>query len=120
MWKVDRMDRDTFVCKPVDRFEWERWLRRVKLPPQVKYLGAMIAMYGDADGSHVRPGVDRLARVMGVTDRTVKRSLAELRQWGFLERVKQGNRWAQHSDSYRLTLPSNLMDLPMLDPDEQV
>jgi hypothetical protein len=113
------MDGDAFVCKPVARFEWERWLRRVKLPPQVKYLGAIAAMYGNADGTQVRPGVERLARVMGVTDRTVKRSLAELRRWGFLEMTKKGNRHAGHTDTYRLTVPSNLMDLPMLDPDEE-
>lgn len=110
---------DVSSLKPVERFEWERWLRRVAMPPPVKYLGAMAAMYGNADGSNVRPGVDRLARVMGVNVRTVKRSLAELRAWGFLERTKQGNRHAKHADTYRLTVPSNLLDLPMLDPDEE-
>lgn len=109
---------DVSSLKPVSRFEWERWLRRVKMSPQAKYLGAMAAMYGDADGSNVRPGVERLARVMKVTERTVKRSLSELREWGFLERTKQGNRHANHTDTYRLTVPSNLLDLPMLDPDE--
>jgi hypothetical protein len=110
---------DVSNLQPVDRFEWERWLRRVKMPAPLKYLGAIAAQYGDADGSNVRPGVERLARVMCISERTVKRSLSDLRDWGFLQRTKQGNRHAKQADVYRLTVPSNLMDLPMLDPDEK-
>lgn len=83
-----------------------------------KLLAFALATYADMNGSRVRPGVGRLSRVAGVTDRTVKRALATLRELGLIERVKQGNRWAGHADEYRLTIPTNLLDLPMLDPDE--
>ncbi len=83
-----------------------------------KLLAFVLATYADMNGSRVRPGVGRLSRVAGVTDRTVKRALATLRELGLIERVKQGNRWAGHADEYRLTIPTNLLDLPMLDPDE--
>ncbi|WP_330253068.1 helix-turn-helix domain-containing protein [Nocardia sp. NBC_00565] len=113
------MVRDAFVRKPVDRYEWERWLRRTLMPAPLKYLGLMAATYGNQDGTEVRPGVGRLARVMCVSERTVKRSLSDLREYGFLERTKQGNRHAKHADTYRLTVPSDVLELPILDPDER-
>ncbi|WP_337456598.1 helix-turn-helix domain-containing protein [Prescottella sp. D32] len=105
-------------CLPSDRFEWERIVRRVHMVQSTKLLAFVLATYADMNGSRVRPGVGRLSRVAGVTDRTVKRALATLRELGLIERVKQGNRWAGHADEYRLTIPTNLLDLPMLDPDE--
>ncbi|MGW5518491.1 helix-turn-helix domain-containing protein [Nocardia africana] len=106
------------MLKPEDRYEWERIIRRLSIPSQQKFLALMLATYADPDGSRVHPGVERLARVMGVTDRTVKRSLAELRSLGLVELVKQGNRWAHKADEYRLTTPVDLMSLSMLGPDE--
>ncbi|MGY4103454.1 hypothetical protein ACW2Q0_28405 [Nocardia sp. R16R-3T] len=105
--------------QPVGRFEWERWLRRLTLPPGAKYTALMAITYGDLDGSRVFPGVKKLARVMCVGEASVKRHMRVLREVGLIERVKQGNRHAEESDEYRITLPSNLMDLPMLDPDEK-
>lgn len=106
------------VLKPVARFEWERIIRRLAIPSQQKYLALMMSTYADDDGSRVFPGVDKLAKVMCVTDRTVKRSLAELRSLGLVERVKQGDRHAGMADEYRLTVPTNVLDLPMLAPNE--
>lgn len=102
----------------VDTFEWQRILRRVQIPPGCKYLGLMMATYANGDGTHILPGIERLARVMNVSEPTVKRALKELRQLGLVERVKQGNRHAKLADEYRLTMPSNVLDLPMLDPEE--
>lgn len=104
--------------KPLDRFEWERIIRRLEIPGSVKYLALMLATYADPDGSRVHPGVERLALVMGVTDRTVKRSLSSLRDFGLLEKVRHGNRHAGLADEYRLTIPVGLPELSMLDPDE--
>lgn len=103
---------------PVDRFEWERVLRRVQMPSGAKFLALMMATYADQNGSRVRPGVERLARVMCMSEPTVKRSLSTLRDLGLIERTKQGNRHAGLADEYRLTVPSTLLDHPMLDPDE--
>ncbi|WP_069164890.1 helix-turn-helix domain-containing protein [Nocardia altamirensis] len=104
--------------KPVDTFEWQRIVRRIQIPSSAKYLGLMMTTYANADGSHILPGVERLARVMCVSEPTVKRNLALLRNAGLIERTKQGNRHAAQADEYRLTMPSNVCDLAMLDPDE--
>uniref|UniRef100_UPI003F494C2D helix-turn-helix domain-containing protein n=1 Tax=Nocardia suismassiliense TaxID=2077092 RepID=UPI003F494C2D len=103
---------------PVDRFEWERVVRRMQMASTPKFLALMMATYSDQDGSRVRPGVERLARVMCVSEKTVKRALSDLRDLGLIERTKQGNRHARLADEYRLTVPSTLLDHPMLDPDE--
>ncbi|MFE7799051.1 helix-turn-helix domain-containing protein [Nocardia sp. NPDC057440] len=108
-----------FARKPMDRFEWERIIRRLRIPAKDKYLALMLATYAESDGSRVFPGVDRLALVMCTGTATVKRQLATLRDLGLVERVKQGNRHAGLADEYRLTIPLNLSDFPMLTPEEQ-
>ncbi|OZE13356.1 hypothetical protein CH249_01935 [Rhodococcus sp. 05-2255-3B1] len=105
-------------AQPIDRFDWERVIRRVSMPSGAMFLGLTLATYADTNGSRVRPGTDRLARVMGVSVPTVKRGLATLRETGFIQRVKQGNRWAHQADEYQLTVPPNLFDLEMLEPGE--
>lgn len=107
--------------RAVDRFDWERIVRRARITPATKYLALMLASYADSDGTRIHPGVDRLAVVMQVSQKTVKRGLADLRELGLIERVKQGNRHARQSDSYRLTVPVEMPDSPhlsLLDPDE--
>lgn len=103
---------------PVERFEWERIIRRVQMDKGAKYLALMMATYADFDGSRVLPGVERLSLVMCVGTATVKRGLAVLRELGFIERTKQGNRHAGLADEYRLTVPSSLLSFPMLPPEE--
>ncbi|WP_156511125.1 MULTISPECIES: helix-turn-helix domain-containing protein [Nocardia] len=116
---MDSIVGSTRELMPVDTFEWQRILRRVQIAASAKHLGLTMSTYANADGSHIVAGVERLARVMCVSEPTVKRGLAELRRVGLVERVKQGNRHAKKSDEYRLTMPSDVLDLPMLDPDEQ-
>ncbi|MFI7191432.1 helix-turn-helix domain-containing protein [Nocardia nova] len=111
---------EAVVCKPVDQQEWVRILRRVQMTPGTKYLGLMMSTYANFDGSRVFPGVKKLALVMCVSEKTAKRALAELRALGMVERVKQGNRHNGDADEYRLTVPVDLLNRPMLDPDEQV
>ncbi|MFI9507548.1 hypothetical protein [Nocardia sp. NPDC052566] len=103
---------------PVDRFEWERLVRRIEMDKTAKYLGLMLATYAERDGTRVRPGVERLALVTCMSEPTVKRALSALRALGLIERTRRGNRHAGLADEYRLTVPSNLLDHPMLDPDE--
>jgi DNA-binding MarR family transcriptional regulator len=81
-------------------------------------LALTLATYADQDGTRVRPGAERLARVMCVSERTVVRNLATLRSDGLIQRVKQGNRWTHQADEYRLTLPFDLLERDLLDPDE--
>ncbi|CAM2953418.1 winged helix-turn-helix domain-containing protein [Skermania piniformis] len=104
--------------EPIERFAWERVVRRVRMPKAHKYLGLVLATYADADGSSIRPGVDRLARVTDTSTATVKRGLAWLREAGFVERTRQGNRWAKSADEYRLTVPPDVLDMDILSVDE--
>ncbi|MGW4720896.1 hypothetical protein [Nocardia sp. NPDC004260] len=90
----------------------------MRMSKGTKYVAVMLATYADRDGTRVRPGVDRMALVMCVSEPTVKRGMSELRAMGLIQRVKQGNRHAKKADEYRLTMPLNLLDLPMLGPDE--
>ncbi|WP_047890194.1 hypothetical protein [Rhodococcus sp. ARP2] len=110
---------EVLASGPIERFEWERIIRRVSMPPTVKLMALTLATYADMDGTRVRPGVDRLIRVTGTSLATVKRTLSWLREHGLIERVKQGNRWAGHADEYQLSIPVNLLDMDLLMPDER-
>lgn len=102
-----------------DSFEWQRIIRRVQMHCTTMCLALTMSTYANRDGTHIVAGVERLARVMCVSEPTVKRALGELRRMGLVERTKQGNRWAKKADEYRLTMPSDVLDLLMLDPDEE-
>lgn len=104
--------------RPMDRFEWERIVRRVQMPKGTKYVAIMLATYADRDGTRVRPGVEGLALVMCVSEPTVKRGMSDLRKLGFIKLTKRGNRHTHQADTYRLTVPVNLLALPMLSPEE--
>ena len=104
---------------PCDMFEWQRVVRRIEMQTTTKRLALVLSTYANADGSHVIPGTERLVLVTCTSKATVARHLDLLRGLGLIERVKQGNRHRGHSDEYRLTLPPNVLDLPMLGPDDQ-
>jgi hypothetical protein len=109
--------------QPAGRFEWERILRRAVLPMRVKFLAFVLASYADADGSNVRPGVERLADITGFGTATVKRSLKALRdEYGLLGQVKRGG--GRHGTGsaarYQLTIPEDLFDrVELLSPDDR-
>jgi DNA-binding HxlR family transcriptional regulator len=117
MVATDDASRPESVLKPVDRFDWERIIRRMDMPSGAKYLALMLATYADQDGTRVHPGVELLARVMCVSEKTVDRSLKVLRELGLVTLVKKGNRHAKQADEYRLTASAELLGR-MLDPDE--
>lgn len=107
---------------PASRYEWERVVRRIRMPPTTKLVALTLASYANRDGSQVRPGRGRIAAVVGVTTRTVSRCLVMLRDMGLLDRISKGSGSAFHSatDVYRLTIPVDLLDATeMLDPDER-
>jgi hypothetical protein len=41
----------------MDRYEWERLVRRCRLPATTKLVAAMMAHYANRDGSRIYPGV---------------------------------------------------------------
>lgn len=102
----------------VERFEWERWVRRLPLDPPVKLLALVMGTYASPNGADVRPGDDRLARVLRCSDRTVRTNRGRLIDAGLIERVNRAPRRGM-ADEYVLTIPPNVLDLTDLDPDER-
>lgn len=98
--------------EPAERFEWERIIRRARLgSAPTKSVALALATYADQDGTRVRPGVDRLAAVTELSERSVKNALKKLREVGLIERVFHGGLRGTRgfADVYRLTIPANLM-----------
>ncbi|WP_405137471.1 helix-turn-helix domain-containing protein [Nocardia sp. NBC_01388] len=108
---------DVASVVPVSRYEWERLVRSIEIPSGVKYLALTMATYADPDGTRIHPGVERLALVMCVGERTVTRALPQLVSLGLVVRVKQGNRYANEFDAYRLTAPRDLSQWAHVDQD---
>jgi hypothetical protein len=106
---------------PTGRYEWERVVRRIVMPPNIKLLAFAMATYADPDGSRVRPGVDVLAAVVGQSDSTVRRSLAVLRtKLGLLDQTTRGGgrNGRGKTAEYQLTIPADLLDrVDLLTPD---
>jgi DNA-binding transcriptional ArsR family regulator len=92
---------------PVDRFAWERALRRLTLSKDTRYVALVLATYADRDGSNAHPGQDVLAADCEVTDRTVRRHLARLLELGLIVRTFSGSTAGrrQLADVWQLTLP---------------
>lgn len=111
---------------------WVRVLRRAELgfgegkkrirSNIVQHVAMMACTYGNPDGSRIRPGLARLARVCRLDQETVRRCLARLRQLGLFRRVFEGRlagRAGGLSDEYQLDIPDDIGDrVAMLDPDE--
>jgi hypothetical protein len=108
--------------EPIGRYEWERLVRRARLPKPVKLLALVLATYADPDGSRVRPGLPVLASVTGDSERNVGRLLRHLvDDLGLLRQVARGGgRGGKGRASvYRLTIPVDLLDrLEMLSPED--
>lgn len=105
----------------VDRYEWERLVRRVKLGAPAKSVAAHLAQYADRDGSRVYPGATRLATVTELSERSVRGALKKLRERGWIERVEKGGHRGMQAftDVYRLTIPADAQrQTEMVDPDE--
>lgn len=101
------------------RFDWERIVRRASMPGSAKFLALTLATYANKDGSRIMPGEQRLACVMQVTPRTVERGFKWLRDNDFVSLTKKGNRHQGRANEYRLTVPSDVLERLILDPDER-
>lgn len=124
------------AVEPPRRYEWERLMRRVVIPQEtdprkrkgspspanVKYVAFVAAQYGDADGSRVRPGANRLAAVTGLSKDVVGKCLRRLVKFGFLEQIESGSSHGlrKRTSSYRLAIPEDLQErFELLDVDEK-
>lgn len=89
---------------PIGSFDWKRIIKRAELPRTTKLIAGFLGDFAKADGSDVRPGVKLLARMAGVTDRTVIAHMKVLREVGLIEKTKH-SRTFEHADVYQLTVP---------------
>lgn len=102
------------------RFDWERILRRLILPWDVKAVGLLMATWADADGSRIRPGIEVLTVSSGRSERTVRRLVGKLRNLGLIEVTSRGGGrgGAGRTTEYRLTIPDDLQErITVLGPD---
>lgn len=105
----------------VSRYDWERWVRRCILPSSTKLVAFVMATYAARDGSRIFPGVTRLAATTGLSERTVRTALGNLRDVGLIERVYPGGRRGTQAfaDVHRLAIPADLLTrVETLNPEE--
>lgn len=112
------MSSSNAATQPATRFDWERVIRRANLPTTTKLVALLLATYADQDGTNVHPGVERLARVVGQSTRSVEKHLDKLRTVQLVVRTTRANRYLGLADEYRLTVPLDLSGLDLLDPNE--
>lgn len=93
------------------------------VPWSTKSLGLLLASYADKYGTNIHPGEDHLARVTGLTVRSVRSHLAALRETYYLiERTDRGSAGGRRAvaDDYRLVMPDDVMTRIGLVDDEQM
>lgn len=90
--------------------DWLGVVRRARLGKSAKLVALMIATYANPDGTHVFPGIARLAVQCELDYRTVRRALALLRDQGLVEVSQRGARRSGKSDEYRLILAEDLLE----------
>lgn len=105
----------------LDRYEWERIVRRCVMPQTVKTVAAFAAQYANRDGTRIYPGVARLAAVTCLSERSVRAALQTLRDLGLLTRTRKGSSLGRQAltDEHKLTRPTDLeRRVHLLDPEE--
>lgn len=97
---------------PTGRFEWERIVRRIRMPKPVKLAALVLATYADPDGSRVRPGMEVLAAVTGDSERNAKRIVNVLRSMRLIEQVSRGGGRGGRGKAatYQLVIPTDLLE----------
>lgn len=115
------LDPPAGTLMPIGRYEWERLVRRIVMPPQHKLVALLLATWADPDGSRVRPGTTLLASAMGRSEHTASNVMRSLgRDWGLIEQTSRGGGRGGYGKTatYRLTIPPDLLDRhTVLDPD---
>lgn len=93
----------------IGRFEWERAVLRLAMPTTTKLVALTLAIYGNRDGSGIHPGEARLARELGLSQRSVRGHLWTLRErLRLIVRESHGGSRSGLADTYRLGLPNDL------------
>jgi hypothetical protein len=106
--------------QPAKRYDWERIVRRCRIPGPTKLVAYTLAQYGNPDGTQIRPGVARLAAVCGMGESTARRHVDRLLALGLLQRSANGGGRNGVAARYRLTVPEDLLERVELLPPEEV
>lgn len=95
----------------LDRYEWERVVRRCVLPAPVKAVAAYLSQYANKNGTRIYPGVARLSAVTGLSERSVRGALATLRDLELITRTRKGSSFGRQAmtDEHKLTRPADLI-----------
>lgn len=101
------------MLHPLTRFEWERVVMQVEMPPTAKLIALALATFGNRSGANIHPGNKRLARELGLSLRTVERQVDWLRTHGLIEQTFQGRSAGRRglANTYRLVVADDLPDL---------
>lgn len=98
--------------EPLSRFEWERVVMQVVMPPTTKLVALALATYGDRNGAKIHPGNKRLSLELCISPRTVERHIDWLRTNGLLEQTFQGRSAGRKgmANTYRLGVATDLAE----------
>jgi hypothetical protein len=94
------------------RYEWERVIKSLPLPSGAKHVALNAATYADAKGGAIFPGNERTVADTGLSDSTVRRAFALLRDVGLLERIVEGRAAGRRgiADEYRMAIPDDVLE----------
>lgn len=88
------------------RFEWERLIRELSLPPPVRVTAYALATFANSDGTKAYCGLGRLGQASGLIRNVTVEVLAALRGAGLIRRTKRGGgRGVRLADEYELSVP---------------
>lgn len=110
--------------RPVARYEWEQIIMRARLgglvparngrgavtAPTYRLVALTWATHADPDGGNIWPGDATVAVEAEVSVRVVQAVKASMIDLGLMERVRPGARRHRRGDTFRLTLPTDLLD----------
>jgi hypothetical protein len=97
------------------RFQWERRIRGAGIGKRgnggmsVLAVAFYLSTWANGDGTNVFPGTERIAKDCGCNVATVYRALEILRNAGWIERVRQGNKRNKQADVYHLSMPEQAL-----------
>jgi len=96
----------------VDTYEWMRLVRRCCFTAPTNLVALTLATYANQDGTNIFPGVDRLTRVTGLSERSVRGAMKTLRDVGLIERTRAGSSMGRRAltDVHALAFPVDLAD----------
>lgn len=94
------------------RWDWFGCLYQARdLSATMRHVGMVLALFGDADGSRIRPGIRELASRCNLSARAVSKSLSGLVCRGYLLRkFRAGHAGTGAGFEYLLSIPTVLTD----------